>query len=204
MRRNLGEERGQRALSLGYLVCESHGALAEPTQDTSRDLRARAEPGRRLGEPVPRERSQAGAQMVGSGDQERAQLVEGGGARLHGAAAFEQEQAQVLAPTTTAGKAQTLTAEQPARGQSSVDQITLPTPALLAARALALVHAEASSLEEANVAGPVAPGGTVPLPAPPPAPPEPEELARPQLERARMSLASRTVETEYVRGGGRA
>jgi nucleotide-binding universal stress UspA family protein len=31
-----------------------------------------------------------------------------------------------------------------------------------------------------------------------PAPPEPEELARRQLERARMSLASRKVETEYV------
>jgi nucleotide-binding universal stress UspA family protein len=48
------------------------------------------------------------------------------------------------------------------------------------------------------VAGPVAPGGTVPLPEPVPAPPEPEELARRQLERARMSLASREVETEYV------
>jgi nucleotide-binding universal stress UspA family protein len=48
------------------------------------------------------------------------------------------------------------------------------------------------------VAGPVAPGGTVPLPEPVPAPPKPEELARRQLEQARMSLASRTVETEYV------
>lgn len=48
------------------------------------------------------------------------------------------------------------------------------------------------------VAGPGALGGTVPLPEPAPAPPEPEELARRQLERARMSLASRKVETEYV------
>src|ERR671936_783611 len=40
------------------------------------------------------------------------------------------------------------------------------------------------------VAGPLAPGG--------PAPPEPEELARRELERARMSLASRELETEYV------
>ena len=47
-------------------------------------------------------------------------------------------------------------------------------------------------------AGPVAPGGTVPLPEPVPARPEPEELARRELERARMSLASRKVETEYV------
>ena|SRR5919108_3633987 len=48
------------------------------------------------------------------------------------------------------------------------------------------------------VAGPVAPGGTVPLPGPAPAPPEPEELARRQFERARASLRSRKLETEYL------
>ena len=47
------------------------------------------------------------------------------------------------------------------------------------------------------IAGPVPPGGTVPLPKPVSAQ-EPEELARRQLERARMSLASRKVETEYL------
>jgi nucleotide-binding universal stress UspA family protein len=47
------------------------------------------------------------------------------------------------------------------------------------------------------VAGPVATGGTVPPPEPGPQP-EPEELARRELERARMSLARRTAETEYV------
>ena len=47
------------------------------------------------------------------------------------------------------------------------------------------------------VVGPVAPGGTVPLPKPLSAQ-EPEELARRQLERARMSLESRKVETEYL------
>ena len=48
-------------------------------------------------------------------------------------------------------------------------------------------------------AGPVATGGTV-LPEYPPAsrPPAPEELARRQLEQARMTLASRRVEAEYV------
>src|SRR5881392_2190896 len=47
------------------------------------------------------------------------------------------------------------------------------------------------------VVGPVAPGGTVPLLKPLSAQ-ESEELARRQLERARMSLASRKVETEYL------
>jgi nucleotide-binding universal stress UspA family protein len=48
--------------------------------------------------------------------------------------------------------------------------------------------------------GPVATGGTVPLPEaqPEPLPPGPEELARHQLERARMSLAGRPVDAEYV------
>jgi nucleotide-binding universal stress UspA family protein len=49
-----------------------------------------------------------------------------------------------------------------------------------------------------TLAGPVAPGGTVPLPQPVSVPPEPEELARRQLERARMSLASRSIASEYV------
>src|ERR671930_387233 len=54
---------------------------------------------------------------------------------------------------------------------------------------LAYAPAPVSSLE---------PGGTVPLPEPVRAPPGPEELARREPERARMSLASRKVETEYV------
>jgi nucleotide-binding universal stress UspA family protein len=48
------------------------------------------------------------------------------------------------------------------------------------------------------VAGPAPPAGTVPLPEPVSSPPEPEELARRQLERARTTLASRNIETEYV------
>jgi nucleotide-binding universal stress UspA family protein len=56
----------------------------------------------------------------------------------------------------------------------------------------------APELAPPAVAGPVAPGGAVPIPQPPPAGPEPEELARRQLERARMLLQSRKVETEYV------
>jgi hypothetical protein len=75
--------------------------------------------------------------MIGSSDHERAQLVERGGARLHGATALEQEQAQVLTSTTPAGNTQALACQQPPRGQSRVDQIALPTPALLATRARA-------------------------------------------------------------------
>jgi nucleotide-binding universal stress UspA family protein len=47
------------------------------------------------------------------------------------------------------------------------------------------------------VAGPVATPGAVPPPEPA-SPREPEELARQELERARMSVASRNVEAEYV------
>jgi nucleotide-binding universal stress UspA family protein len=47
-------------------------------------------------------------------------------------------------------------------------------------------------------AGPVPPGATVPPPEPAVAAPEPEELARRELERARMALASRSVDAEYV------
>src|SRR6266480_7623678 len=66
---------------------------------------------------------------------------------------------------------------------------------------LATVAAPVSAAElvPPAVAGPVAPGGTVPLPKPVAvSAQEPEELARRQLERARMSLASRKVETEYL------
>jgi nucleotide-binding universal stress UspA family protein len=47
------------------------------------------------------------------------------------------------------------------------------------------------------VPGPIAPGGTVPL-RQPVSQQEPEELARRQLERARVRLANRKVETEYL------
>src|SRR5204862_8218296 len=63
---------------------------------------------------------------------------------------------------------------------------------------LATVAAPVSAAElPPAVAGPVAPGRTVPLPKPVSAQ-EPEELARRQLEPARISLASRKVETEYL------
>ena len=80
-------------------------------------------------------------------------MVESGGAGLHGAAALEQEQAQVLAPTAPAGKAQALAGEQAARGEGGVNQIALAPPALLAARALALVDRDAGLLEEAYQSG---------------------------------------------------
>jgi hypothetical protein len=78
------------------------------------------------------------AHVLGGGEEDSAQLVEGGGACLHGAATLEQKQAQVLAPTASARKAQALAREQAARGEGGVDQVALAAPALLAARALAL------------------------------------------------------------------
>src|SRR5712691_5616547 len=123
---------------------------AEPPQNAVDDLGAGPQPSRSAGEPVAKERSQPLADVIGSGNQESVQLVEGGGARLHGAAALEQEQAQVLASTTTAGKAQAFAAQQPPRSQSGVDQIALATPTLLPARTLTLEDADVGLLEEAN------------------------------------------------------
>jgi nucleotide-binding universal stress UspA family protein len=67
------------------------------------------------------------------------------------------------------------------------------------------VPVSVSAFEPATVlvppaaAGPVATGGTVPLPEarPEPVAPQPEEVARRQLERAQMSLTSRGVKAEY-------
>lgn len=70
--------------------------------------------------------------------------------------------------------------------------------------ALPHVPAPVSSLEPAAVlgphaAGPVVAGTMVPVPADQTeAPPEAEELGQRELERARMSLASRGVDAEYV------
>jgi len=118
--------------------------------DAVHDLAAGPKPSRCAREELPGERAETLAHVIGSGDKGRAQLVEGGVARLHRAAALEQEQAQVLAPTTTAGKAQPLAAEQPPRSQTGVDQIALPTPPLLAPRTLTLKDADLGTREEAN------------------------------------------------------
>jgi nucleotide-binding universal stress UspA family protein len=58
----------------------------------------------------------------------------------------------------------------------------------------------AAELVPPTAAGPVATGVTVPLPdyQPEQGSPEPDELARRQLERARMSLAGKHVEGEYL------
>jgi nucleotide-binding universal stress UspA family protein len=74
---------------------------------------------------------------------------------------------------------------------------------VVSASGLAIVPAPVSAFEPTTepvppaVAGPVAPGGTVPLPEPV-SPQEREELARRQLERARRSLANRKLEAEYL------
>ena len=68
---------------------------------------------------------------------------------------------------------------------------------MVAAPATVSPFEPAGELVPPAVAGPVAPGGTVPLPEPV-SPQDPEELARQQLERARRSLAKREIETEYV------
>src|SRR4029450_2112309 len=150
IRSDLGAERGECSLGLGQLLRQSPDALAEPPQHAVRNICTRPQPSGRLGESLPGEPSQTFAHVIGSGDQERAQLVEGGLARPHSSAPLDQAHAQVLAPPSAAGEAQVLAAEEPARGRSGVNELVLSASALLAARALALVHRDAGSLEETN------------------------------------------------------
>jgi nucleotide-binding universal stress UspA family protein len=95
-------------------------------------------------------------------------------------------------------------AERALRRAAEIAEVFSARLVVVSVSASAYVPAPVSALEPTAevippaVAGPVAPGGTVPLPEPPPAPPEPEELARRQLDRARASLRSRKFETEYV------
>jgi hypothetical protein len=115
---------------------------------------ARPKTRRRRGESRARERPKTIAHLIGSGDEQRAQLVESGGARLHGASTLEQEQAQVLAPAASTRNAEPLAGEQPSRSQSRVDQVALATAPLLTPRPLTLVHNEASTLQEAHQPSP--------------------------------------------------
>src|SRR4029077_11037072 len=147
---DFGDERSEGALSLCELPRESLDAPAEPRHTPVLILGFGRQPSRRAGESLPGERSQTRTRVIGRSHHQSAQLVEGGVARLHRAATLEQEQAQILTPATAAGNAQAFAAEQPPRRQSRIDQIALATPALLPARALTLVHADASTLEEAN------------------------------------------------------
>src|SRR5580765_8076870 len=154
----LGDKLSERALYICDLSRESLDATAEPLQDAVRDRGARPQPGGSTGESVTRERSQTRADGIGSGDKNRAQLVQGRGPRLHRAAALEQQQPQLLATAPTARKAQPLTAEQPAGSKRRVDQIALPSRPLPTPRTLALEHVDASTREEAGQPRAIAPG----------------------------------------------
>jgi nucleotide-binding universal stress UspA family protein len=94
-------------------------------------------------------------------------------------------------------------AERALERAAEIAQVFSARLAVVSVSGLATVAAPVSAFEPTAelvppaAAGPVAPGGTVPLPEPVAAE-EPEELARRQFERARRSLASRKVETEHV------
>jgi hypothetical protein len=129
---------------------------AEPVQDRGADVGTWAEPRRRPREPLAAELAKALTQRLGSGNDERAQLVEGGRARLDGASTLEQEQAQLFTPSAAARKAEPVAGQQPSRGQRRVDQIALAAAALPATGPLALPDCDARQLEEADQPRPVA------------------------------------------------
>jgi hypothetical protein len=87
---DLGDKSSEGVLGLCHLPRESLHATAEPSHDAVRDLGARPQPSGSTSEFVSGEGSQARADVIGSGDKDRAQLVQGRVTRLHGAAALEQ------------------------------------------------------------------------------------------------------------------
>jgi hypothetical protein len=89
--RELGEDLEQFAVDLEHLMAESLGPAAEPLQDGGADIGTWPEPRRRSRQPLAAELAKTHTQRLGSGDDERAQLVEGGRARLDGASTLEQE-----------------------------------------------------------------------------------------------------------------
>jgi hypothetical protein len=85
-------------------------------------------------------------------------LVERGGACANGAAALEQEQAQILpGGDAAAQRVQPLAAEQPFGRTRGVDQVVLAAPAF-ASRPLDLADGQSDGDEQAGETGPVAAG----------------------------------------------
>jgi hypothetical protein len=99
-------------------------------EDSASDLGTGPRPSRRLGEPLAGERPSRGAHLLGSGHDERAQLIESGGTRPDRASALEQEQAQVLAPAASAREREPRASEQAPRGRDRIDRVVLAPPAL--------------------------------------------------------------------------
>jgi hypothetical protein len=145
-------------LGLCNLPGESLDPAAEPAQNLLGDVCVWPKPGCCSRESFTGERPQTLARLVGSGNEEGAQLVERCRARLHRASTLEQEQAQVLAPAATARKAEPVASEQPWRGQSRVDQVALSSPALPPLWTLALPHRHPSTLKEVGKPSPIAAG----------------------------------------------
>ena len=150
--------RSKAALDLGHLRGEAFDATAEPAQDSDRDLRAWPQPSRRAGKSLAGELPKPLADVLGRGHNQRAQLVQGGGARPDGTAPLEQKQAQVLAPSATTRDAQPFAGKQPPPSQGRVDQVTLAAAPLPTARPLALPDSDTRALEETDEPRPVAAG----------------------------------------------
>src|SRR6266508_1208271 len=75
----------------------------------------------RAGESLAGEAAKARAHVIRRGHDQRAQLVEGGGARADRTPTFEQKNAQVVALlAATARKAEPIASQQPSRGQRRV------------------------------------------------------------------------------------
>src|SRR5262245_34153581 len=152
------------------------------------------------GESVAGERSQTRADRIGSGDKNRAELIQGRVPGLHRATALKQQQSQLLAATGAPGKAQPFTAQQSAGSKRRVDQIALPSPPLPSTWTLTLKDLDARTDQEASQPGPIAPRALDREHGRP-------ELARPREQapitlRRRRDLAAVELSAERVQRDG--
>jgi hypothetical protein len=135
--------------SLPIRVGSPLDALAQPTQNAVHDVRAAAASSC-LGEVVPREPSQALADLIGSGHEDRTlswlRAAERARIALRRSSKSRHRSSRRPPPRGRPRRSP----PKPPRRQDGVDEIALPAPSLLTARTLTLVHADAGLLEEAN------------------------------------------------------
>jgi hypothetical protein len=154
--RDLGNEQGQVAIDLGDLLRQPLDTASDSPQHVGSRTRAAPKQGCFASQLVLGQRGQPVTQRIGRGHHERAELVQRFCTRPHSSPPLDQQEPQLLAPTTSARQAQAFTGDHAACRQGGVDQVVLAAATFVATRPLTLVHQHTLGLEEAHQAGAVA------------------------------------------------